>query len=244
MRKIFRLSGISVSMAIQISLNKSQILDLKILLDLGPDVLGRVVERIDQLEPSPLAPAELQEAVKEVITDNPTAIDSVMRQALSLASLRRRRKLDADDVLAGIRHGLKTANTAWDPPPLAKWKELEPSFRDLIASPKVETTAKALDLSYDYANLLQTTRIVTDIRPVFDNEVTRIDGAVVSFTLRMNYDNLEGNHSLSIAMDQADVESLRDQCDRAIKKSTLARDTIAKLPLHVTISGSKDYEAR
>jgi hypothetical protein len=231
-------------MAIQISLNKSQILDLKILLELGPEVLGRVVQRIEQLDSAPLAPAELHAAVKEVLPDNPTAVDSVMRQALSLASLRRRRKLDADQVLAGIRHGLKTANAAWGPPSLSEWEQIEPSFRALIASPKVETTAKALDLSYDYANLLQTTRIVTDIRPVFDNEVTRIDGAVVSFTLRMNYDNLEGAHSLSIAMNQADVEFLREQCDRALKKSILARDTLDRLPLRVTISGSKDYEPR
>ena len=108
----------------------------------------------------------------------------------------------------------------------------------------METTAKALDLSYDYANLLQTTRIVTDIRPIFDNDVTKIDAAVVSFTLRLSYDNTEGNHGLSIAMNQADVKALREQCDRALKKSALARDTIALLPLRVTISGSEDYEPR
>ena len=55
---------------------------------------------------------------------------------------------------------------------------------------------------------------------------------------------IEGSHSLSIAMNQADVESIRQQCERALKKSALARDTIARLPLRVTISGSDDYEPR
>jgi hypothetical protein len=45
-------------------------------------------------------------------------------------------------------------------------------------------------------------------------------------------------------MNQADVKMLREQCDRALKKSALAQKTIAKLPLHVAISGSEDYEPR
>ncbi len=231
-------------MAIQIHLNKSQIADLRAILDLGPEILGAVVDRIDELDPGPLAPAELQAIIQEVIHDNPAVVDSILRQALSLASLQRRRKLGADAVIEGIRGGLKTANTPWDGTSLAKWKDLEPTFRRLISSNKVETTAKALDLSYDYANLLQASRIVTDIRPVFDNDVTKIEGAVVSFTLRLSYDNTEGNHGLSIAMNQADIKILRDQCDRALKKGALARDTIASLPLRVTISGSEDYEPR
>jgi hypothetical protein len=230
-------------MAIQIQLNKSQLVDLKAILDLGPEVVGRVVHRIEQLEPAPLAPAELQTAIREVV-ENQSAADSILKQALSLASLQRRRKLDAGEVIAGIRHGLRTTASPWDSAMLERWGAIEPSFRALISSSKVQTTAKALDLSYDYANLLQTTRIVTDIRPVFDNDVTRIDGAVISFTLRLNYDNVEGSHSLSIAMNQADVESLRQQCEKALKKSALARDTIAGLPLRVTISGSEDYEPR
>ena len=231
-------------MAIQIQLNKSQLADLRAILELGPEVLSAVVERINSIDPAPLAPAELQKAIREVIQGNDDAVDSTLRQALSLASLQRRRKLDVDAVLDGIRGGLKSANVPWDGTSIAKWEELEPAFRLLISSKKVEVAAKALDLSYDYANLLQTTRIVTDVRPVFDNEVTKIDGAVVSFTLRLSYDNSEGNHSLSIAMNQADINTLREQCDRALKKGALARDTIATLPFTVTISGSEDYEPR
>ena len=228
-------------MAIQIQLSKSQIFDLKAIVDLGPDVLGQVVDRIDRMEPPPLAPADLQAVIREVVTE-PGSADILLRQALSLTSLRRRRKLNADDVVAGLRQGLRNAATPWDGAELDRWSEIESPFLRLINSAKVETTAKVLDLSYDYANLLQTTRIVTDIRPIFDNEVSRIDGAVVSFTLRLNYDNIEGSHSLSIAMNQADVEFLKQQCERALKKSLLAKKTIGALPLQVTISGSEDYE--
>ncbi len=231
-------------MAIQIQLNKSQLADLRAIRELGPEVLGAVVEHINSLETAPLAPGKLQEAILEVVKGNEEAVNSTLRQAISLASLQRRRKLDVETVLDSIRKGLQSANAPWDGTSLAKWDELVPAFRRLISSKNVEIAAKALDLSYDYANLLQTTRIVTDIRPVFDNEVTKIDGAVVSFTLRLTYDNAEGSHNLSIAMNQADINTLREQCDRALKKGVLARETIATLPFTVTISGSEDYEPR
>ncbi|WP_406698246.1 hypothetical protein V5E97_05255 [Singulisphaera sp. Ch08] len=231
-------------MAIQIQLNKSQLADLKAIRELGPEVLSAVVDRIDSLQPVPLAPSELQKAILEVIEGNEEAVNSTLRQAISLASLQRRRKLDAETVVIGIRKGLQSASMPWDGTSIAKWEALEPAFRRLISSKNVEVAAKALDLSYDYANLLQTTRIVTDVRPVFDNEVTKIEGAVVSFTLRLSYDNSEGSHNLSLAMNQADIKTLKEQCDRALKKGALARETIATLPFTVTISGSDDYEPR
>jgi hypothetical protein len=230
-------------MPIQIQLNKTQLSDWKAIVELGPEVLAQVIERIERMDTPPLTPADLQEVIREVVSNQSTA-DVLLRQALSLSSLRRRRKLDAEDVIVGIRQGLRNASTPWDSASLERWKSIEAPFRQIISSAKVETTSKVLDLSYDYANLLQTTRIVTDIRPVFDNEVTRIDGAVVSFTLRLNYDNIEGSHSLSIAMNQTDVESLRQQCESALKESLLAQQTIRALPLRVTISGGEDYEPR
>ena len=71
-------------MAIQIHLNKSQLADLKAILELGPEVLGAVVEHIEMLELAPLAPAELQAAIREVIQDNPAAVDSILRQGSRL----------------------------------------------------------------------------------------------------------------------------------------------------------------
>jgi len=67
-------------MAIQIDLNKSQLVDLKAILDLGPDVLGAVVDRIERLQPAPIALAELQSAIQELIGIGvkPTLVDAIL----------------------------------------------------------------------------------------------------------------------------------------------------------------------
>src|SRR5207248_117487 len=51
--------GMPGKMAIQIHLTKSQLVDLKAILDLGPDVLGAVVDRIERLEPIPFKWAQV-----------------------------------------------------------------------------------------------------------------------------------------------------------------------------------------
>ena len=109
-----------------------------------------------------------------------------------------------------------------------RWRIREPELRRLLEHPRIWAIAKTLDLSYDYANLLQDARILTDVRPVFDRDATAIEAAVVSFTLRLRYDGLDGNHSLSIALNQEDVRALGAECERATKKAGVAADLMSR----------------
>lgn len=225
-------------MALQIHLSKTQISDLKAILELGPKVLDGVVQAINRLESPPLTPSGLKAVIGEVVRENPVVVDSIVRLTLWLSSLRMRRKMSAVEVVEALLQGAKTAAPGESDP--ISWSQIEPALGALIASAKIQTTAKALELSYDYTNLLQTTKIITDIRPIYDDELDRIDGAVVSFTLRLSYDSREGNHALSVAMDQADVETLREQCVRALKKSALAREAMVALKIPVAVAGSEN----
>ena len=83
--------------------------------------------------------------------------------------------------------------------------------------------AKALDLSYDCDNLLQRSRVLTDIRPLFTDDAGRIEGAVVAHTLRLRYDQAGRNEEISFSLDAADLRQLVVHCDRALLKEKTAR---------------------
>ena len=83
---------------------------------------------------------------------------------------------------------------------------------------------KSMELSYDYANLIRDIRIVTDLRPLFDEQGGNVEAGVVSHTLRVNYSSEDGRHELSLALDLQDIEKLKKQCDRAILKAITVRD--------------------
>ena len=102
-------------------------------------------------------------------------------------------------------------------------------------------SSTTLDLMYEYENLLQSARVVTDIRPVFSQDATWIEGSVVSHTLRLRYDSTEGDHSISIAVDESDIRELERQCRRALLKAQTARTLMveqAKVPTVISGDGS------
>lgn len=160
--------------------------------------------------------------------DRPDSVRSLMNVLMSLVTLRRQRDLNAKELLEGLHHGIVSSG-AWSDEELSRWKELEPSLRELFSSPSLWSVVKALDLSYDYSNLLQTAKILTDIRPIFNDEATLICGSVVSYTLRLYYSTLAGeSKSLSIALDEKDVNKLRELCDRALRKAQTAKSFMQK----------------
>ena len=80
-------------MAIQIRPTPSQISDLRAITELGSDTLNLLAERIETADPSPFSPHDLNRVVAETISGKTGSVDAVMRQLLSFASLRRRRRL-------------------------------------------------------------------------------------------------------------------------------------------------------
>jgi hypothetical protein len=102
-------------------------------------------------------------------------------------------------------------------------QDIASAFRDVLDSKLIRMSATANELSYDYANLTRHIRILSDIRPLFNEHAESIEGAVISHTLRLQYDSADGEHELSLALDEEDIAKLMRQCERALKKSSAAR---------------------
>lgn len=102
----------------------------------------------------------------------------------------------------------------------------ERAFLTLAFCRAISRTAKAIDLSYDCDNLLQRIRILTDVRPLFDEKATSVTGAVVAHTLRLRYDSAGIDNELSLALDENDLREFIEACERALIKSDTARREI------------------
>ena len=105
----------------------------------------------------------------------------------------------------------------------------------------LRTIVKALELSYDYSNLFQTAKILADIRPVFDRQASKMEGAIISYSLRLTFRSLRESESLTIALDEKDVKQLIETCTRALKKADVAKKTMQGCGLPSTyITGEED----
>lgn len=198
-----------------------QIQDLAQIASIGGEKLDQLVSRLQDHEPTVLKPAQLSQLIAEVVGAD--FGDVLVRQIFSLRGLVRRFGKSTQEIVNGLRPWLLCDSSISEQTAYGS-DHLIAAFQKVLDCRLVRLSASANELLYDYANLLRNIRILTDIRPLFDDTADSIDAAVISHTLRLQYDSADGEHELSIAMDEVDIGKLQAQCDRALKKSAAARN--------------------
>jgi hypothetical protein len=89
-------------------------------------------------------------------------------------------------------------------------------------------SSKAERLSYLHENLYQDGEIITDARPVFNEDGSKIIEMVVTHSLVVSaYKGGWHGERVHFAMDAADVLRLRDLCERAIQKAAALKEAMA-----------------
>ncbi len=227
-------------MADQLQLDESQLDDFKLILELKSESLRAVVDRLRQIDLAPVSPDKLFQAAVEVLGNREDVADSLVRQALTLCGWMRQAGVAVAEVPESLRDSL-TAALQWGKQDLDKWGQIEPGLIEMLSLPILRLASSAIDLSFEYTNLWMEARILTDIRPVFTEDATEIEGAVVSHAFRLRYSSMEGPHELNIAMDEGDIIQLIEQCDRAIRKARTARALMSdRAHVPTAISGEVD----
>jgi hypothetical protein len=205
----------------QIRLQRQHFDDLQCIREIGEAGLRQVVSAVMKLSVAPIQPSELEAVIRQALGNSEANADVVLRQLLALHGMLRQLDLKPEEVFAGLNSGLHESD--WSEADFNKWASVQGVFRELFELPVVGLSAKALDLSYQHSHLMRRAQIITDIRPLFNGDATEIQGTIISHKFLVRYDDVEGEHELSLAMDERDIELLVKQCDRALKKSQTAK---------------------
>jgi hypothetical protein len=80
-------------------------------------------------------------------------------------------------------------------------------------------TMKAMGVLTDQDHLFLHARIMTDVRPVFNERGDSVDAAVIVHNLRIHYSVDSDHKDIYFAMDTNDIQSLRAALDRADVKA-------------------------
>jgi hypothetical protein len=100
-------------------------------------------------------------------------------------------------------------------------KNVELNISAILNLRVLRASVKAWALSTDNNSLVLSSKILTDIRPIFDDNLAGPNlGSVITHTLRFNI-LTEGKHqSVYMVADSGDLRKLRDVIDRALSKET------------------------
>jgi hypothetical protein len=84
-------------------------------------------------------------------------------------------------------------------------------------------TTKALDILTDAQHLFYTAKILTDVRPVFNEEGTAIEAAVIIHNLMIHYGDAGDHKNFFVNLDTKDIKELREVLERAEAKEKAVR---------------------
>ncbi|MGC1183860.1 MAG: hypothetical protein WBA31_01750 [Candidatus Dormiibacterota bacterium] len=97
---------------------------------------------------------------------------------------------------------------------------LSARLASLLEVPGIVGSAKALDLLSERERVFHASRIISDLRPVFGDEVVASPTAVlITHTLKIEYHGETGREEFYISMDDQDIEQLMGTLERAKVKS-------------------------
>lgn len=156
----------------------------------------------------------------ELGDDNGRALANLL---FGIAGTFRRTPTSAGEFLDRISNAVNDASE--EEPRLRNWAECRPALERLLTTQSIALAAKALDISYDFERVYITGRLLTSIRPVFDEKRDKILGSTIVQTLRVEYISQGGDQtSISIAVDADDIRQLMVECERALNKARVAKN--------------------
>lgn len=123
------------------------------------------------------------------------------------------------------------------------WKKAEADILTALSPDNaLAILEKSIGLGYSHQNVLVNVRLITDIRPVFNDDATKIVKMVTTNLLMLDYFDGTASKRLHITVDASDVERLKQLCDRAQRKASVVLDDFKGYDWETSIIGEGEDE--
>lgn len=110
----------------------------------------------------------------------------------------------------------------------SEWNKLELRLEKLLSFDQTIGNAfKALQLLSDYDKILFESKIITDVRPAFnDKDNISTDTALIVHNLKIGYHKNDRQKEMYLALDSNDLNELKNNIERAMKKEREIKNTL------------------
>ncbi len=217
-------------------LSDTQIADLATICEIGASRLEIIASSLARQKPT-IRRSRIESILREELGAERAA--TLSRLLLGIAGTFRRAHLSAKDILASITPAVKDQES--EDSRLRSWEACRGALEKLLTTATVSLAAKAIDISYDFERVYLTGRLLTSVRPVFDDSREEIIGSTIVQTLRLEFIASNGDQSsISVAMDSDDIKQLQMECETALRKADKAQAEMeSKFRFDAIISGEE-----
>lgn len=155
-------------------------------------------------------------------SDQATAIVDMLA---SMFSARVSAKLSARQFAEALREAGQ-AQKGLSPNP--DWDTVLDDIEELLSlETSLGTASKALELLVQHQRIYRSSRVLTDIRPVFPSDaLSAPSSAVVVHTLKLDMQSGTNRRTLFVALDRDDLIALKSTLERALEKDALLEEQL------------------
>jgi hypothetical protein len=209
------------------------------LIDLGPDRLVRLSKSptLDELTLDVKAVAETLS--KTLVFESDRIERAITAVLLPLSGMRAAFEMEPSSFLQLLSDLIKKQNLEWYNENSDDWQKIAPFLEPLIAADGFYAILyKVFQLLVHRPALVRDLKILTELRPVYDDEVTSVKAMLMTSTLVINYEENTVSKRLHLSLDEEDLDTLRDQLDRAGRKGQRLEEKVSELKIPILIAGA------
>lgn len=156
--------------------------------------------------------------------ENPKDLSGLL---LFLQGVHVRNSIALDEVVSSIEEGFRD----WDLPKelLKNWANKRDTIRDIASSPVVKYVSKKTELYYRYSYHIHDFRIISELRPVMDEDRKSISEFILFNRLHLTYSNpaeREAYLELPIGLDE--LRRLQAEIEVALSKANVIQQELSK----------------
>jgi hypothetical protein len=202
------------------SLSESNAQDLEHLCAISDDVFGKILATLSEVDEVPLRTVDLSRLTKSFMSADQH--EAFMRQIIAMGKLQREYEYPSTEIMSGLAEVIRGSSRVdgWK----KEWPRVAEHLRSLLDTNAIQGVIKATDLALDHQRLLLNSRLITDVRPVFNDERDVLIGAVVHNVLRIRFLEDHSTRNLTFLLDEDDIRKLHAACERALKKTEQMKD--------------------
>jgi hypothetical protein len=217
----------------------------------GYDEIGQLATHATKLTNVLAAAAEVPFDAKPMVTNNSVAqatgipVEEIGLVLSGIATLRRLMDqwgTSADEIVGAIGLTISSeATEGWLDKNLKNWQAgadaVVAALNSVGPEHPIWLRQKARDLTYAHQNIFKSTRIITDLRPVFNTAGDSIGPMVLTHVLSIEYFDGVRNQRIEFALDENDVKELRNAAERAQVKTETTRKLFTRTEWPLIVAG-------
>jgi hypothetical protein len=201
--------------------------DLKRIAELDDALFDSLLKAIGDSSPT-LTKTQFSSALAEKVgTADDEDIQAVLKTAFALYTIKERAGITGQDLSEAVAASAAVSSPEFQLPPEAK-DRLQHRLSLLLGFDKtLGISAKALDVMTDHERIFCKARILSDLRPVFTDQL-ECASAMIIHTLQIGFHQDGEHHDYYFALDTDDIQKLKGIIDRAERKTVALQSLLKK----------------